>query len=183
MDKKKCEHNRQRNNCKDCKALGVGGTSICEHNRQRNKYKDCKGSSICEHNRIRSLCKECGGGGICEHNRIRSACSRCKPELFYKRVKRNAIRREIPFDLSLEDYKWIVDSPCLYCGETFEPMTCDRENSDYGYRWDNCQPLCDTCNKMKLDHSEEQFDQHIIKIIKHRPELVERAGLTKVGVA
>jgi hypothetical protein len=29
---------------------------------------------------------------------------------------------------------------------------------------------------MKMDSSEAEFDQHIIKMIRHRPELVERAG-------
>jgi len=48
------------------------GRRKCEHNRQRNKCKDCGGASICEHNRIRSRCKDCGGASICEHNRIRS---------------------------------------------------------------------------------------------------------------
>ena len=41
----RCEHNRQKNNCKDC-----GGTSICQHNRQRSRCKDCGGASICQHN-------------------------------------------------------------------------------------------------------------------------------------
>ena len=69
---KKCEHNRRRNECKDC-----GGASICEHNRQRSKCKECGGASICEHNRERSKCKECGGASICEHNRQRSKCTEC----------------------------------------------------------------------------------------------------------
>jgi len=29
---------------------------------------------------------------------------------------------------------------------------------------------------MKMDRTEEEFDQQIIKIIQHRPELVQRAG-------
>ena len=34
--KYKCEHNRKRDQCKDC-----GGSQICEHNRRRNNCKDC----------------------------------------------------------------------------------------------------------------------------------------------
>lgn len=67
-----CNHNRRRNNCKDC-----GGSSICEHNRERSKCKDCGGSSICEHNRIKSICKDCGGASICEHNKRRANCIDC----------------------------------------------------------------------------------------------------------
>ena len=34
----------------------------CEHGRQRNQCKECGGSSICEHRRQRHRCKECGRG-------------------------------------------------------------------------------------------------------------------------
>ena len=36
----------------------------CEHNRQRSQCKDCHGSGICEHNRQRRLCIDCGGAGL-----------------------------------------------------------------------------------------------------------------------
>jgi len=35
----------------------------CEHNRQKSQCKDCRGSGICDHNRQRRLCKDCGGSG------------------------------------------------------------------------------------------------------------------------
>lgn len=89
-EKNKCEHNRERNKCKDCGGAGIcehnrirsrckecGGAGICEHNRERTHCKDCGGSSICEHNRRRNHCKDCGGASICEHNRIRSYCKDC----------------------------------------------------------------------------------------------------------
>src|SRR5579862_5164914 len=124
----RCEHGRKRSRCKDCK-----GGSICEHNRIRSQCKDCKGGSICQHNRIRTACKDCKGSQICVHQRYRSRCSRCSPRGSYNKTKHDAKQREIPFELSFEDYKWIVDSPCLYCGEAFEPMSVDRERSDHGY--------------------------------------------------
>ena len=68
----KCEHRRQRSQCKDC-----GGSQICEHNRIRSECKDCGGSQICEHNRQRSICKDCGRGHICEHDKRRSRCKDC----------------------------------------------------------------------------------------------------------
>ena len=58
MGNTKCEHGRQRSQCKDC-----GGGSICEHGRVRSVCKECRGGSICEHGRVRSRCKDCGGGG------------------------------------------------------------------------------------------------------------------------
>ncbi len=89
----KCEHNRQRSQCKKCGGSSIcehnklkfqckecGGSSLCEHNRQRVTCKECGGGSICEHNKRKSTCKECGGGSICEHNRIRSTCKECDPQ-------------------------------------------------------------------------------------------------------
>jgi hypothetical protein len=62
----KCEHGRQRSQCKDC-----GGPGICEHRRQRSKCKDCTGSGICEHGRRKSQCKDCGVSGSKTINRGR----------------------------------------------------------------------------------------------------------------
>ena len=89
-EKNQCEHNRRRNQCKECGGSQIcphdrhqkvckecGGASICEHNRQRRVCKECGGASICEHNRQRSVCKECGGASICEHNRQRNQCKEC----------------------------------------------------------------------------------------------------------
>jgi hypothetical protein len=70
--KNKCEHNRQKNRCKDC-----GGSSLCEHSRRKTECKDCGGSSICEHKRQKSQCKDCGGCSICEHNRYKNQCKEC----------------------------------------------------------------------------------------------------------
>ena len=69
----KCEHGRQKSQCKDCK-----GGSICEHKHIRSTCKDCKGGSICKHDCRRSICKVCKGGSICKHERERSKCKDCK---------------------------------------------------------------------------------------------------------
>lgn len=70
---KRCEHDRQRAQCKECH-----GSGICLHDRQRSKCKECHGGSICEHERQRTACKECHGGSICEHDRRRSTCKECR---------------------------------------------------------------------------------------------------------
>lgn len=176
-----CEHDRFRSTCKDCGAVH----NNCPHGKSsRSRCKQCGGSEICEHDRMRYGCKQCKGGGVCVHDRDKSKCSRCCPQGAYKKCKRGAVRgmgkrvgtRVIPFELTLEEFKWIVNSSCVSCGESIKPMTCDRVDSSKGYSFDNCQPLCDPCNSMKLDWLEQEFENHIIKIIQHRPELAERAG-------
>ena len=106
--RKKCEHNRERNRCKDCgggsicehnrqrcKCKECGGSGICEHDRQRCKCKECGGASICEHNRIRSTCKECGGSRICEHNRERSTCKECDPSGHLANIVRSCVHNAL----------------------------------------------------------------------------------------
>lgn len=88
--RKKCEHNKQKYLCVDCKGKGIcdhnkikaickdcQGVSICKHNRIKHNCKDCIGTSICEHKKRRSRCIECKGGSICSHNRLKSRCSMC----------------------------------------------------------------------------------------------------------
>lgn len=88
--RKKCEHGRRRNSCKECggsqicvhrrvrsKCKGCDGASICQHGRQKVLCKECGGSQICGHRRRRSQCRECGGASICEHGRVRSQCREC----------------------------------------------------------------------------------------------------------
>ena len=71
----KCEHNREKRDCKECR-----GSGICEHNRRKPDCNDCHGSQICEHDREKRDCKECHGSGICEHNRRKRECKRCSPK-------------------------------------------------------------------------------------------------------
>ena len=59
------------------KRARLGQSKKCEHNRQRSQCKACGGSSICQHNRERYRCRECGGEGICQHNRRKAGCKRC----------------------------------------------------------------------------------------------------------
>ena len=90
MGHKKCEHGREKYDCKDCGGGGIcehdtlrrtcklcEGSLICEHGTRRNRCKPCKGSQICEHGVRRSQCKSCGGVEICEHNIQRSQCKHC----------------------------------------------------------------------------------------------------------
>ena len=50
---KKCPHDKQKYQCKECKGKG-----ICHHNQRKSNCKDCKGSEICQHDRKRYDCKD-----------------------------------------------------------------------------------------------------------------------------
>ena len=87
----KCEHNKQKNTCVDCKGVSIcehlkrrencvdcKGSSICEHYKRRNVCVDCNGSQICIHSKQRIQCVDCKGASICEHSRRRNVCKKCK---------------------------------------------------------------------------------------------------------
>ncbi len=38
---KKCQHDKQKAFCVECKKMGIGGSQICEHNHQRNQCVEC----------------------------------------------------------------------------------------------------------------------------------------------
>jgi hypothetical protein len=182
-----CSHSRTSYNCKECKALGVGGggicehdvrrtgckpckgSQICEHNRQRGTCRECGGNQICEHGKIRTKCRECDGGAICEHDRERVHCSICRPDQVYRRYKKVAEKRKIPFHLSLEQFALIVSQPCYYCGESTEPRGVDRwDNSiNIGYEFENCRPCCAVCNRWKSDMGGPAFIEHLRRAADH----------------
>ena len=72
-----CKHNKF--NCDEC---GWAGEK-CQHERLRRRCKECKAngipvSGICEHNIHKFYCKQCPGRGICEHGLRRLACATCR---------------------------------------------------------------------------------------------------------
>lgn len=119
-----CQHNRQKNFCKDC-----GGQTVCEHRKIRGICKDCGGSqlcihgirkirckkcdgsqycehdcrkdqckfcgtSYCEHGKRKSICKICKGSDICEHNTNKYQCKDCKGKSLCVHLRQKAICRE-----------------------------------------------------------------------------------------
>lgn len=83
----------------------------------------------------------------------------------YVWYKSCAKRRNILFNLSIEEFKEMWNKPCYYCGDTVDTIGIDRVDSSIGYISSNCRPCCSVCNYMKLDHTEEYFINHIKKIL------------------
>ena len=96
----------------------------------------------------------------------------------YKEYKDGASKRELAFDLTLNEFLDIIEKPCVYCGKepdvysgdvtymnrTQEPWKrngIDRVDSSKGYIQDNCVPCCQRCNYAKNDISVTEFIQYI----------------------
>ena len=82
------------------------------------------------------------------------------------KYKESAKKRNLVFDLTLEQVKSLLDGICHYCGE-LNSIGIDRKDSTCGYTTDNTVSCCSTCNFMKSDHPYDDFIKHIIKIFNY----------------
>ena len=91
----------------------------------------------------------------------------------YGIYKQNAKQRNIPFNLTIEEFDNITQQPCFYCGgfngehDGIPYSGVDRVSSNVEYVTDNVISCCETCNKMKLDHDLHDFLEHVKKITNH----------------
>jgi hypothetical protein len=179
-----CDHGKQKRTCKDCV-----GSGICKHGNILQYCKDCVGSGLCKHLRNKRLCKDCGGSclcihkvskyecwrcdgsRICTHKRRKKVCPICAPEGAYKVYARNALRTSRSFDITLDQFKKIVELPCLYCKEDEDARGIDRWDNNLGYVFGNCRPCCRECNLMKGRMSAEDFIRHLRKIVSRNPKV------------
>ena len=72
----------------------------------------------------------------------------------FSTLKKECKRRNILLDISLEEYKSIIqNNSCEYCGGNLPKngTGLDRIDSNKGYHLDNLVPCCYNCNRIKND--------------------------------
>lgn len=86
----------------------------------------------------------------------------------YCEYRNNAKRRGIDFNLTPDEFKFLVSQPCHYCGGNSKDRFAksrgngiDRKDSSKGYTIDNCVPCCATCNFVKNKMSYNDFILYI----------------------
>lgn len=102
-----------------------------------------------------------------------------------------AKQRDLDFSLTKEKFKELTSSNCYYCGigtsnecgngkykksqffGNYKYNGIDRVDNKAGYIEDNCVPCCFKCNQMKLALSQEDFLDHINKIVKFQKQNYE----------
>lgn len=105
----------------------------------------------------------------------------------FKGYKSKAKQRNLAFELDEEQFRNITSANCWYCNappskpsvrkdrykywKIYVYNGVDRLDSSLGYILGNCVPCCTICNRMKLDHSEYDFLEHIRKIANYKLEL------------
>ncbi len=88
--------------------------------------------------------------------------------------KYNAKQRGYEFLLSFEDFFYLLEQNCVYCGDppklrivndvTASLNGVDRYNNKLGYFASNCYACCGACNKMKSNSTFDEFQEKILKI-------------------
>lgn len=97
--------------------------------------------------------------------------------LLYNSYKRRASSKQLDFDLTKEDVKYLTGLNCHYCGvapnqvytsasidNSYTYNGIDRIDNDKGYILDNCLPCCKTCNYAKRTMSYNDFLIWITKV-------------------
>lgn len=89
----------------------------------------------------------------------------------YAKYKKNARRRKLSFELSVEKFRSLTEGECWYCGEPpsaickeaatpnghYRYNGVDRVDPSIGYTERNCVSCCATCNYAKGDRTLEEF--------------------------
>ena len=146
-----------------------------------------------ERNRIKKECKYCGKSKICRY--AGPCCAMCYHKYlnksFYEKIlKRNksrsysvpnrfsqakaeAKRRNIGWNINLEDYTELIKQPCYYCGSQNEStgVGLDRVSNDknIGYSKENTLPCCGVCNQIRGQHlTVEEMKFVMSKLIQFR---------------
>lgn len=79
----------------------------------------------------------------------------------------NARRKGLNFQLSLDQFRQLVTSPCRYCGFSEKRNGVDRLDNSKGYLFANCVPCCSVCNYAKREMRVEQFFSWVRAVYEH----------------
>ncbi len=87
----------------------------------------------------------------------------------------NALKRDLDFEISMDDFRKLSQQKCNYCGDAPNSTRktqgdfiiingIDRIDNKFGYTLNNCVPCCSFCNYAKRNFSKEMFYDKINKI-------------------
>ncbi len=88
------------------------------------------------------------------------------PKHRYAVYKRGAKIRGYSFDLTLEEFSSLWNTPCHYCNDPIDGIGIDRKDNSIGYTVDNTTSCCTNCNFMKGTLSHNTFINKCINISK-----------------
>lgn len=156
---------------KDLSGKTFGSWTVISFDRLHNKraYFNCR--CIC------GTEKTVHGGSLKKGTSKSCGCSFRKPpgessrNNIYRAYRRGAARRNLSFDITIEQFSELTSSDCHYCGtppaqvnknmDRYMPPYIyngiDRIDSTIGYVMPNCVPCCGVCNMMKRNNNYDDF--------------------------
>jgi hypothetical protein len=103
--------------------------------------------------------------------------------IIYNSYRLAAINRNYTFNLTLEQFETLKLGSCYYCGSVpniTNSETCgiDRKINHIGYEINNCVSCCSTCNIMKSILNDNEFIEHIGKIVSTQTNILNNLTIT-----
>lgn len=115
-----------------------------------NRAKKLDGSTYVS---LRTECRLCTDARTREYHRDN------RDRVIFNNCKKASKSRGIPFSLTREQIKRLIESPCRYCGDSRpEKIGLDRVENRVGYVITNVVPCCVRCNTMKRDMPYEAWE-------------------------
>ena len=88
------------------------------------------------------------------------------PKYRYRIYKRESKKRNLEYNLTLEQFSLFFDQPCFYCGETDnKKLGIDRVDNNIGYNVENCVTCCQICNFTKHNLNYEKWINYIKQLV------------------
>lgn len=170
------------------KLVVIGKSNVKDGDKSRRGYLwkclcDCGKTKLATAQRIQYY-RSCGCSQYENHKKPKLADPRQAHinSIFYS-YKHSAKIRNLPFELTYDDYYDLTQQICHYCGNPpsnvakekgqdssrhFIYNGIDRIDSKEGYSMSNCVPCCRTCNIAKSDMGYFEFLNWINKVLDHR---------------
>lgn len=88
-----------------------------------------------------------------------------------------AKNRELPFQLTFEQFTDLIYMPCHYCAVVGDPLNgVDRIDSSLGYLVSNCVPCCSICNRAKGAMPYAEFLEYLLRFSRIQQNLKSTAA-------
>ena len=134
--------------CAD-KALIKKHTFVCSKCKQQKSEEDFYVDRLHARGHV-SRCKTC-------YAETARKVTALKPYHREESFRSGAKRRNLPYELTREQFMRFWQKPCVYCGDEIQTVGLDRADNSKGYTMDNILPCCSTCNAMKSKMSIDEF--------------------------
>lgn len=81
----------------------------------------------------------------------------------YKQYQYRCRSKNIVFCLSYTQFKILTKRDCYICKKS-NAKGLDRIDNKLGYYWNNVQPCCFDCNRMKSDKTKQDFIKYLTRL-------------------